>query len=47
MAGPERAVDSALSELGVDAVRSSLRLLQLNALSGATRSARCANAKDC
>ena len=37
--GPERAVDSAISVVGMDAVRSSLPLLQLNALSGATRSA--------
>jgi undecaprenyl-diphosphatase len=37
--GPQRAVDSAIAVLGADAVRSSLRLLQLNALSGATRSA--------
>jgi undecaprenyl-diphosphatase len=37
--GPARAVDSAIAVLGVDPVRSSLHLLQLNALSGATRSA--------
>ena len=37
--GPERAVDSAISVVGMDAVRSSLPLLQLNALSGSTRGA--------
>jgi undecaprenyl-diphosphatase len=37
--GAARAVDSAIAVLGVEPVRSSLHLLQLNALSGATRSA--------
>ncbi len=37
--GAERAVDAAIAVIGVDPVRSSLHLLQLNALSGATRSA--------
>jgi len=37
--GVTRAVDSAIATLGVDALRSSLRLLQLNAFSGATRAA--------
>lgn len=37
--GAERAVDGAIAVLGVDPVRSSLHLLQLNALSGATRNA--------
>ncbi|MET0275745.1 MAG: flippase-like domain-containing protein [Acidimicrobiia bacterium] len=35
--GAARAVDSAIAVLGTDAVRTSLRLLQVNALSGATR----------
>jgi undecaprenyl-diphosphatase len=38
-AGAARAVDSAIAVLGAEPVRSSLHLLQLNALSGATRSA--------
>ena len=37
--GAARAVDSAIAELGVEPVRSSLHLIQLNALSGATRTA--------
>jgi uncharacterized protein (TIRG00374 family) len=37
--GAARAVDSAIAVLGVEPVRSSLHLLQLNALSGATRNA--------
>ena len=37
--GATRAVDSAIAVLGIDAVSSSLRLLQLNALSGPTRAA--------
>jgi undecaprenyl-diphosphatase len=37
--GPDRAVDTAIATLGADPVRSSLHLLQLNALSGETRTA--------
>lgn len=37
--GAARAVETAIAVLGVDPVRSSLHLLQLNALSGSTRSA--------
>jgi tRNA A-37 threonylcarbamoyl transferase component Bud32 len=36
--GTDRAVDTAIAVLGVEPVRSSLHVLQLNALSGATRS---------
>ena len=38
-AGADRAVDTAIAVLGVEPVRSSLPVLQLNALSGATRTA--------
>jgi undecaprenyl-diphosphatase len=37
--GADRAVDSAIEVLGVEPVRSSLHLLQLNALTGSTRTA--------
>jgi uncharacterized protein (TIRG00374 family) len=37
--GTDRAVDTAIAVLGVEPVRSSLHVLQLNALSGATRAA--------